>query len=328
MSNTNDQGRSIGRPRDGRLAGVADAPDAARSQEVRSDGVRLHVRRWAGGPDGALLIHGLASSAHIWDLVAPRLGRLGIEPVAYDQRGHGRSTKPSSGYGFEHTVADAAAVIRATGLKRPIVVGHSWGANVALELAVRNPRLVSGALLLDGGFSSMRDRFDWRTAKHVLSPPAFGGIPVEAFVAGIPEHTGLARTPEIETVVLSLVRVDGRGGVHPRLARANHLKILHALWAQDTDVLLRRVRVPTLVLAARTRDVAADQVDFARAKADAARRVRAIGSPVAFEWIEGIHDVPLQRPQAVARRIAEFARDARTFAGGARRMGGRWRSSS
>jgi pimeloyl-ACP methyl ester carboxylesterase len=289
---------------------VPKAPDAAHSQEVRTGGVRLHVRRWPGGPNGALLIHGLASSSHIWDLVAPRLGEMGVEPVAYDQRGHGLSTKPSSGYGFERTVADAAAVIRAAGLRRPIVVGHSWGANVALELAVRRPRLVSGAILLDGGFSSMRDRFDWPTAKAVLSPPAFGGIPVEAFVAGIPEHTGLERTPEIEAVVMSLVRVDGRGTVHPRLARSNHLKILHALWAQDTDGLLRRVLVPTLVLAARTRDVGPDQEDFARAKEEAAGRVRTIGPPVWFEWITGIHDVPLQRPEAVARRIARFARDA------------------
>jgi pimeloyl-ACP methyl ester carboxylesterase len=289
---------------------VAVAPDTVRSQEIRSDGVRLHVREWTGGHDAVLLIHGLASSSHIWDLVAPRLVRLGHHPVAYDQRGHGRSSKPSSGYGFERTTADAAAVIRATRVRRPLVAGHSWGANVALELAVRHPRLVSGAILLDGGFSSMRDRFDWRTAKAVLSPPAFGGIPVEAFVAGIPEHTGLARTPEIEAVVLSLVRVDGLGRVHPRLARANHLRILHALWAQDTDGLLRRVRVPTLVLAARTRDVAPDQAEFARAKVEAARRVRAIGPTVAFEWIEGIHDLPLQRPEAVARRIARFVGDA------------------
>ena len=289
---------------------MSNGQDAARSKEVRTDGVRLHVRRWPGGSDDALLIHGLASSSHIWDLVAPRLVRLGVEPVAYDQRGHGRSSKPSAGYGFERTAADAAAVIRATGLRRPVVVGHSWGANVALELAVRHPRLVSGMILLDGGFSSMRERFDWRTAKALLSPPPFAGTPVEAFVAGIPEHTGLERTPEIEAVVLSLVRVDGRGRVHPRLARSNHLKILHALWAQDTDELLRRVRVPTLVLAARTRDPAPDQAEFVRAKAAAAGRVRAIGPPVAFEWIEGIHDVPLQRPDAVARRIARFANDA------------------
>ena len=289
---------------------MPNAPDAALPQEIGTGGVRLQIRRWSGGPDGALLIHGLASSSHIWDLVAPRLGRLGIETVAYDQRGHGRSTKPTSGYGFERTAADAAAVIRATGLRGPVVVGHSWGANVALELAVRHPRLVSGAILLDGGFSSMRDRFDWRTAKRVLSPPAFGGIPVEAFVSGIPEHTGLERTPEIENVVLSLVRVDGRGRVHPRLARSNHLKILHALWAQDTDGLLRRVRVPTLVLAARTRDVASDEAEFTRVKAEAAGRIRAIGPPVAFEWMGGIHDVPLQRPEAVARRIARFAAHA------------------
>jgi pimeloyl-ACP methyl ester carboxylesterase len=182
---------------------------------------------------------------------------------------------------------------------------------------VRHPRLVSGAILLDGGFSSMRDRLNWRTAKTVLSPPALDGSPVEAFVAGIPEHTGLAGTPEFEAVVLSLVRVDERGRVHPRLARSNHLKILHALWGQDTDGLLRRVRVPTLVLAARTRGAAPDAAGFVRAKAEAAELVRAIGPPVAFEWIEGIHDVPLQHPETVARRIARFARDARMFAGGA-----------
>ena len=72
-----------------------------RERTVANDGVRLHVREWPGGGDDVLLIHGLASSSHIWDLVAPRLVRLGLHPVAYDQRGHGRSSKPSSGYGFD-----------------------------------------------------------------------------------------------------------------------------------------------------------------------------------------------------------------------------------
>jgi pimeloyl-ACP methyl ester carboxylesterase len=278
---------------------------------VTSDGVRLQVREWPGGVDGVLLIHGLASSSHIWDLVAPRLVRLGPHPVAYDQRGHGRSSKPSSGYGFDRTTADAAAVIRAWPLHRPIVVGHSWGANVALELAVRRSRLAGGTILLDGGFVTMRERFDWTTARRTLAPPEFGGVAVDAFLRRAHRNLGtIPVTPELDEVFLSLVRVDPQGRVRPRLSRANHLKILRALWEQDTLGLLERVRVPTLVLAARSRSGGSAAPGFERDKAIAARRVRTIGPPVSFEWIEGIHDVPLQRPEAVARRIARFAEAA------------------
>jgi pimeloyl-ACP methyl ester carboxylesterase len=283
-----------------------------RARTVANDGVRLHVREWPGGGDDVLLIHGLASSSHIWDLVASRLVRLGLHPVAYDQRGHGRSSKPSSGYGFDRTTDDAAAVIRSTRLHRPIVVGHSWGANVALELALRRARVIGGTVLLDGGFITMRERFDWTTAKRTLSPPAFGGVTVDRFLRRV--HRNLGRTipitPELDEVFLSLVRVDPQGRIRPRLSRANHLRILHALWEQDTFGLLERVRVPTLILAARSRSGGSAASEFERDKAIAARRVRTIGPPVSFEWIEGIHDVPLQRPEAVARRIARFAHAA------------------
>jgi pimeloyl-ACP methyl ester carboxylesterase len=286
-------------------------PGDVRTRIVDRDGVRLHVRAWGRGPNGPLLIHGLASTSHIWDLVAPRLVRLGLGAVAYDQRGHGLSAKPSSGYGFDRTTTDAAAVIRATGLRRPVVVGHSWGANVALELAVRRPRLVAGALLLDGGFASMRERFDWATAKAALAPPMFGRITVEEFRSRIRTKLGrsIPVTPEVDAVFLSLVRVDREGLIHPRLSRANHLRILRSMWEQDTGGLLRRVRVPTLVVAARAAR-GHDADGFAKAKASAAGGIRAIGGHVSFEWIEGIHDVPLQRPEAVARRIARFSRTA------------------
>jgi len=277
---------------------------------VWAGGVSVHVREWPGEDPGALLLHGLASSSHIWDLVAPRLSRAGLRVVAFDQRGHGRSGKPSSGYGFDHTAADAAMVIRATGLRRPVVVGHSWGANVALELAVRGPRSVAGAVLLDGGFLSMRERFDWPTAKEVLSPPTFAGTPLSKFLEGVRSwmRGTVEVTPEIERVVVSLVRVDRESRVHPRLSRANHLKILHALWQQDALALLRRVRVPTLVLAVRSPAGTPDSAGFMEEKRRAARRVRALGGHVRFEWIDGIHDVPLQRPQAVARRIVRSSR--------------------
>ena len=64
---------------------------------VGDGGVRLHVREWAGPGPGVLLAHGLASSSRIWDLVAPLLASTGLHAVAFDQRGHGRSGKPTSG---------------------------------------------------------------------------------------------------------------------------------------------------------------------------------------------------------------------------------------
>ena len=278
-----------------------------RAFELRGDGVRLAVREWPVGGPGVLLLHGLASSSHIWDLVAPRLARR-LHVVAFDQRGHGRSGKPSSGYGFERVAADAAAVVRATELRPAVVVGHSWGANVALETAARHPRLVRGLVLIDGGFLNLRDRMDWPTTRERLAPPDLKGTPLHEFLEMIRYflHGQIEITPEVEAVFLSLMRVDGDGNIHPRLSRANHVRILRALWGQDTLGLLRDTRVPTLVLAARSAPDTPDSAGFLHEKERASEVVRAIGEPVRFRWIDGIHDVPLQRPAAVASRISRF----------------------
>jgi hypothetical protein len=137
-------------------------------------------------------------------------------------------------------------------------------------------------------------------------------MPLETFRRGIRAQLGSALeiTPTIEAVVLSLVRVDRDGMIHPRLSRSNHLRILHAMWQQDVLGLLRSVRVPTLVLAARSPHPSPAEKEFIAAKRQGATAVQAIGDPVRFEWIRGIHDVPLQRPSAVAGRIAGFAREA------------------
>ena len=273
-----------------------------------SDGVKLAVRDLGGEGRDLLLLHGLASSSHIFDLTAPFLVD-GFHAVAYDQRGHGESSKPASGYGFDHMAADAAAVIEQTGLRTPIALGHSWGANVVLELGVRHPDLVAGLILLDGGFMSMRGRMDWKSTKETLAPPPIAGLHVEEWLSMMRGYMSqsLEVTPEVEDVFRSLMRVDREGRIRPRLSRANHLRILRALWSQDSGALLRRLRVPTLILATRRPDPGPGDVAFIAAKEIGEQEVRAIGGPVRFEWIEGIHDVPLQHPDEVARRVRNFA---------------------
>ena len=276
--------------------------------DPRRSSVRLSVHDFGGrGPD-LLLIHGLASTRHIFDLVAPMLAEE-FRIVAYDQRGHGESAKPSSHYGFDYVAGDAARVIRDLELDRPIVLGHSWGANVVLELGVREPSLVSGLILLDGGFGSIRARMDWQTTKQTLAPPSIAGTQAEDFRRMLRQFLSadMEVTPEIEAITMSLMRVGRDGSIRPRLTLANHLRVLRALWEQDAIALLRRVKVPTWVVATRPATVDAAGKAFLAVKEGAERQVRDIGGNVRFEWIDGIHDVPLQHPDAVADLIRRFS---------------------
>lgn len=256
---------------------------------------------------GLLLHHGLASSQLIWDLMLPRLTKR-FRVVTYDARGHGRSGKPSSNYGFDRVVADALAVIRATKLHRPIVAGHSWGAMVALELAVRQPRSVSGAVLVDGGIGSMRGSMDWATAKQQLAPPHLAGLHVDEFRRMITTFLGgaLEVTPDIERIVLSVMHVDRQGRVRPRLSGANHFKILRAIWLYDAEEAFRRLTVPTVAVLAH----GAGDPGWDDRKRRAARRLTASGAPLRVSWIRGIHDLPLQHPDGLIRRLERFADQA------------------
>jgi pimeloyl-ACP methyl ester carboxylesterase len=114
-------------------------------------GVRLEYVE-QGDPDGApvVMLHGFTDSWRSYEPVLPLLPD-GIRAVAVTQRGHGESGRPDSGYRIADLAADVVALIEALELDRPIVVGHSMGAWVALQVAIGAPSSVS-ALVLEGTF--------------------------------------------------------------------------------------------------------------------------------------------------------------------------------
>jgi pimeloyl-ACP methyl ester carboxylesterase len=276
---------------------------------VGANGVRLATRTFPGPPDGPTVVlhHGLASSQHIWDLMVPALQRRATV-VTFDARGHGVSGKPSTGYGFDNTAADAVAVLKSARRRRPILVGHSWGAMVAVEVAARYPKATAGVVLIDGGVSTMRDGFaSWPEAREALSPPHLAGTPVEEFRAMVPMFFGdaLDVTPEVVDIVLAVMRVEADGTIRPRLTRANHLKILHAIWEQDPVALHTGLCVPALAVLA-----AGGDVEWDARRREGLAALRRAGAPTRVTWIEGIHDLPLQHPRALVQRIGAFARTA------------------
>ena len=112
-------------PEPGRSTATARRPEEGRLTRTPHDrwldtgALRMHYRDWGGSGQSLVLLHGLASTCHIWDLVAPILSR-DFAVVALDQRGHGETDKPDHGYDFATVVEDLRLFLAATNQERPI----------------------------------------------------------------------------------------------------------------------------------------------------------------------------------------------------------------
>lgn len=98
---------------------------------------RFHFHTWeAGGPD-VVLVHGAADSSASWHRVGPALAAAGRNAIAIDLRGHGGSVRTPGNYGPRAMARDLGEFITALDLAAPALIGHCWGALVALVLAAK-----------------------------------------------------------------------------------------------------------------------------------------------------------------------------------------------
>jgi pimeloyl-ACP methyl ester carboxylesterase len=112
------------------------------------DGTRLAYRRWGSHGTPIVLVGGFIEPSWVWHEVGPLLGRrhrvyaLDLPPFGYSQRRG------------PFTLARWSELVegfdRRLGIRKPVVVGHSLGAAVAVSIAARAPDAVSGIVLLDG----------------------------------------------------------------------------------------------------------------------------------------------------------------------------------
>jgi pimeloyl-ACP methyl ester carboxylesterase len=151
-------------------------------QQLLRDGVALHYQEAGSGAPPILLVHGWT---HDHTYLAPQFERFRSRHrvVAVDLRGHGSSDKPDQDYTMAGFADDLAWLARELGLHRPVVIGHSMGGVVALDLAARYPDLPAAVVMLDS--------------------PAFPPPPllekVRAVIAGL-------KTPDYREVQRQLVR--------------------------------------------------------------------------------------------------------------------------
>ena len=270
-------------------------------------GLPFHYRDWSGDGRPVLLLHGLASTSHIWDLVAPLLA-ADFRVVALDQRGHGWSAQVEDGFDFATVSGDAAALIAALGWERPVIVGHSWGADVALELAAAQPGLAAGLIFVDGGTIELSARPGWtrEQARDDMAPPIFTGFTPEMMRERVISGGRFGPNPAegVVAAVLANFRVREDGTIQANLCRENHLRIIDALWDHKPSQLYPTLQCPALMLPARQSAPDAHDRRFRREESIAkAESLLPVSKTV---WLEdSIHDVPLQRPELVAETIRE-----------------------
>lgn len=282
--------------------------DPARDAFVTLRGLRFHYREYGQGDPPVVLLHGVASNARIWLTAGPLLAEQ-YRVFALDQRGHGESDKPDDGYDFATVAGDLAAFIDALGLERPVVAGHSWGGNVALEYAARHPAALSGLVLVDGGFLEMAARpgMTWERAQVEMAPPDLTKFTPQQLVEMAQRwELGPIWSEEIEEALLGNFQVTEQGTLLPHLSRANHMQVVRALWEQRPSELYAKVRCPVLFALAE-RDAGGRGQEWIAMKREAIARAETLLPNCQVRWFaDTIHDIPLHRPEELAQAMTAF----------------------
>lgn len=254
---------------------------------VLANDVRLHYEKvGAGAP--ILCIHGTSSSALVWgDALAPlaELGRV----VSYDRRGCTRSERPHP-YDItsvrEHA-DDAAALLTRLLASPAVVIGRSYGGEVALDLALRHPHAVRALVLLE-------------PAVLALAPSA--AALVEPLTARVLETS--RRDPDaVAEVFLRAVAGDATWEAFPpplkEMFTENGPAIVAELragpWDPSPD-LLKTIDVPTLVVAGEDSpppfreivDAIADAVPDARSCLVPGGHLISPGIPEVVDFVESV----------------------------------------
>jgi pimeloyl-ACP methyl ester carboxylesterase len=277
---------------------------------LERDGVRLHYLEWKPAPDPErypplVLLHGLSSNARYWERLAHHLP--GRRLVALDQRGHGLTGQPPhapafpDGYAMEKLLDDVAFVISELGLRRPLVVGHSWGATVALEFVGTRTGAASGLVFIDGPVQSAANLFSWEEAQALMQPPLPRFASFEDALSESRRDFEGSWDEDLESFVRARIVPEGDALVLTLTAPVR-LELLRGLYESQPDVLWPRVEAPAVALLARR-----SPTRISRSREQGAERLAALAPNVEVRWFDSPHDIPIFMPAEVASVVEHIA---------------------
>jgi pimeloyl-ACP methyl ester carboxylesterase len=123
---------------------------------VLRNGVQVHYQRVGEGPD-LVMIHGLTGNLAVWHLqIVPELSE-NFRVLTYDLRGHGHSDTPPTGYTLDTMADDLLELLDALEIEKPLIAGHSYGADIALYHALHHPHRVQEVIAIEAALPALEE---------------------------------------------------------------------------------------------------------------------------------------------------------------------------
>jgi pimeloyl-ACP methyl ester carboxylesterase len=212
---------------------------------VQRDGVSLAVED-AGEGTPVVLLHGLTATRRYVVMGSSLLERTGHRVVAYDARGHGKSSPAAdrAAYRYEDLVADLEAVLDALEIERAVLAGASMGAHTLLRFALEKPERVLGLVAITPAYDPITNDDPKRLARWDALADGLEQGGVEGFI----EAYGEPREGPWQDTVVKVIRQRLSQHEHPG-AVADALRAVPRSrpFAQVAD--LGAISAPTAVVA-------------------------------------------------------------------------------
>ena len=271
-----------------------------------ADGTRLFFGIRGSGP-GLVLLDGIGCDGWAWIHIQPHLA-LRNRVVHCHYRGHGRSGRVLNlaSATVETLSDDVERVLVATGIPRAVLVAHSMGTQVALELYRQHPERVRALILVCGSHGRITHTFHGNDLLHRALP---------VLISNVRRYEGVARAlwgrlpPALSYRVAGWLReIDGAAlrsedfklyVEHLSDIELDlYLSMLQNAGDHTAEDLLPQIRVPTLVIAAERdtftpRDVVKDMADH-------------IPGAIYKELAGASHAAPSEQPDQINGYIDEF----------------------
>jgi len=128
---------------------------------ITTNGIEIHYYRTGEDKPPVVINHGAGDDGLCWTRIAKEL-QVDYDVILPDARGHGKSASGEGDYSTEARVKDLAALVQELDLDRPVIGGHSMGADTCLHYAAAYPDLVRGVFLEDPPIIMPGDTFSAR----------------------------------------------------------------------------------------------------------------------------------------------------------------------